>query len=336
MATIKHRSFNKHSFLDKFAGHERVLAAFFAPYADDLPGFPAQACIESIKKYLEAPPDSCPRYGQLYEELQMAYDLSDNRGHEALIDAINITGVNLDPLHQLHAEVLALKCLVESKETFQTATAILRFDKVEKFAIYKGKEPKALLPLDEQLENTFAHELKALFRSFKGDIRVRVRSFKDEDVTNFVVYHEVRPRAELIFSKSDNGVNGSVDPLFYRPARQDFFSYLPNLGRIEIDAANDKDCAAMRRAFGKVCLGDPEFFEGEDSVCIHSLDALKSPDFSFTLNAGDQAVLTYLDVSHGAKGVQRITYRGQSIYLDHTYSTGQFLRHDLSDRQTLN
>jgi hypothetical protein len=314
MATIKHRRFNKHSFLDKFLGCEPILYDFFAPFADQLPGFPAEISIESIKTYLESPPTDCEAYEQLYEGLQMAYDLSDPRGHEALVDAIEITGVNPDPDHQLHAEVLALKCLIHHKETFQVAIDILRFEKAEKFAIFKGKEPKALAPLTAELELAFADELRALFRSIKGDTRVRVRIFKDGDVTNFVVYHEVRPKAELIFESNASGVNGSISPLIYRPARQDFISYMPNLGRIEIDAANEKDVTAMRRALGKVCLEDEEFFEGEGANRVHNLGILKSPDFSFTLNDGDQASLTFLDVSHGASAKPRITYRDYDVF----------------------
>jgi hypothetical protein len=90
----------------------------------------------------------------------------------------------------------------------------------------------------------------------------------------------------------EDGTTLTVQPLIFRPARQDFISYFPSEGKIQIDNPSEKERESMRKAFGEVCLGDADFFEEEGSDATVDLTALASPDFDFQLDDGDSAKLT--------------------------------------------
>lgn len=64
------------------------------------------------------------------------------------------------------------------------------------------------------------------------------------------------------------------------------------MGKIEIETATEKDRNAMRRSFGKVCLGDDDFFEDKGSEELINFKVLQELDFAFDVDPGDQAALT--------------------------------------------
>lgn len=290
MATIKHRKFTADRFLDKFKGQEEVLWTYLARWCDNLPDFPEERTLDGFKAYLKDAPQNCEAHEEMIEGLYKAHDLSTKQGYENLWDAITQNQVDIDPDHELHREVLALKLLTEDPPTFQLAVDMWSVSKVVGFVAYKGKEPREIPELTDELISTFESRLRGLFTEYKGERKVLIRHFKDGLAVNFIVYHEVRQKAELVFE----GANGAheVNPLIFRPVRQDFLTYLPSAGKIEIETPVQKDRDSMRRAFGEVCLNDASFFEEQDSEDILDFTPLRKPDFEFDLDGEDKAVLT--------------------------------------------
>lgn len=131
----------------------------------------------------------------MIEGLYKAHDLSTKQGHEILSDAMDQNGINLDPDHELHVQVLALKLLNEDKATFDFATNMWTISKVDKFVTFKGKGPKEIPYLEDETIRRFETELKALFAAHEGERKVLVRHFKDGEAVNFIVYHEERKKA---------------------------------------------------------------------------------------------------------------------------------------------
>jgi hypothetical protein len=289
MAQIKHRPFNADRFLDKFAEHENVLWPYLDRWQAALPAFPEERTIQTFKAYLKQPPQDSPEFEQMVEGIYKAHDLSTKHGHEIIFDAMDQLCANIDPEHELHVQVLALKLLVEDPVAFELATSIWTISKVDKFVTFKGKEPKEIPELEDDTIRLFEDELKTMFAAHKGDRKVLIHHFKDGKAVNFIVYHEERKKAELTF-QTDTGQQ-MVDPLIFRPVRQDFLTYLPNAGKIEIETPTEKDRDAMRKSFGKVCLSDEDFFEEDGSEELLNFKVLQEQEFAFDLEDGDQAFL---------------------------------------------
>ncbi len=312
MAQIKHRPFNADRFLDKFGEHEEVLWAYVEQWQASLPKFPEERTIESFKTYLKTPPQNSPEFEQMIEGIYKAHDLSTTHGHEILFDAMDQLRVNIDPEHELHVQVLALKLLVEDPTAFQLATNIWTVSKVDKFVTFKGREPKEIPPLENEIIHQFEKQLREMFAQHKGDRKVLIRHFKDNEAVNFIVYHEERKKAELTFH--DETGEQTVDPLIFRPARQDFLSYLPNMGKIEIETATQKDRDAMRKAFGKVCLDDEDFFEDAGSEELNNFNVLQEQDFAFDVETGNQAFLTEVYFSVNQIGEPKFRIKSKDVF----------------------
>ena len=159
---------------------------------------------------------------------------------------------------------------------------------MDKFSTYKGKGPQEIRDVEEAAER-FKAELRTLFAERKGSDKVLVKHFEDDGIQNFIIYHEERVKAEI--QLQEDGSTLTVQPLIFRPARQDFILYFPEDGKIQIDNPSPKEREAMRRAFGSVCLGDSEFFEETGSDATVLLQAMAVPEFALTTDDGDSASL---------------------------------------------
>jgi hypothetical protein len=290
MAQVKHRPFNADRFLDKFGEHEDVLWAYVEQWQASLPAFPEERTLVTFKDYLKTPPNSSAEFEKMIEGLYKAHDLSTKHGHEILFDALDQMGVNVDPGHDLHVQVLALKVLIEEPSVFELATNLWTISKVDKFVTYMGREPKEIPLLEDATIRDFETQLRTLFAEHKGDRQVLVRHFKDGEAVNFIVYHEERKKAELTFH--NNTGEQTVDPLIFRPVRQDYLTYLPNMGKIEIETPTPKDRDAMRKAFGKVCLEDEDFFEEKGAEDLLDFSVLQEKGFTLDVECAEQAILT--------------------------------------------
>ena len=198
---------------------------------------------------------------------------------------------NLSPLKDVHdvpREIFSLRLRVEDKTTFDLAYNLLIVLHVDQFATFKGKGPKQITNVDSVVP-MYKSRLQALFSDCKGSDKVLVKHFADGDILNFIVYHEKRVKAEI--QLQEDGSTLTVQPFIFRPARQDFISYFPDEGKLQIDNLGKKEQEAMRRTLGEVCLGDADFFEDEGSDAMVDLSSLKVPDFDFQLDDGDSATL---------------------------------------------
>lgn len=248
----------------------------------------------------------------MIEGLYGAHDLATDLGHDLLYDAMAQFQVQIDPDHDLHREVLSLKVLTEEPDVFQLATNMLAVSKSQGFCAFKGKAAKDILKLDDEVIASFETRLKEMFTSHKGERKVKVRHFRDGDAINFIVYHEERQKAELIFDAGNGSTE--VNPLIFRPVRQDVLTYMPNVGKIEIETRTEKDRDAMRKTFGEVCLEDSNFFEETDSEKILNLSVLQKRDFSFDPDDGHHVTLTELTFQPRQAHIPRFTVSSRNVF----------------------
>lgn len=288
MSSPQHRVFNADRFLDKFSGHEPILAAHLARWHDRLPHPPALFTVAAFKTYLKSPPHQCPAFEAMVAGLYHAYDLSTKQGHELMADAIEQSACDLPGLHDLPREVLALRLQIEAPATFELATHYLWASQVDKFVTYRGKGPRAIADVPAAVDR-FTAQLGALFAHRKGTDKVVVQHFAEADVLNFIVYHERRMTAEIEL-KVDGG-SVVVKSRTFRPARQDFLAYYPETGRLEIETPIKKERDLMRTAFAECCLGESDFFSGEGAEASIHLQNLAAPDFTLAVDDDHKAVL---------------------------------------------
>lgn len=283
----KHRRFNADRFIAKLQGHEAVLRAFLRLWPGEL-----DVDIDSLDlaKFREFVANGTGRaVGEVHEQLARVYDLCRPEGQFHLLAACEaFSGYRPDPKGELHVEVLSLKVRTEHEEAFNLAYDRYNMEQAERFAEFRGKTAK---PIDDPAAaaKRLHAALEALFLGDKQSDNVIVRQYSEGERTNFIVYHEQRVRAELIFKGKKT--HRRIAPEIFRPAQQDFISYNSATGRVEIETRYEKEEKSIRKKFAECCLGDAEFFEEDQaSVCL-DLSKIGTPSFAAKVDDGDAAAL---------------------------------------------
>jgi hypothetical protein len=300
----KHRKFNADRFLDKFQGQEQLLRAYVAQWDGKLPLSTAALDVPVLKEFL-ANGDGDGKDAMM-EGLYRAHDLSTERGHEDLIAACRDWDIDPDPGGQLPVECLSLKVLTENEEAFNLAYDRNTLWLGERFSIFRGKSAKAI-PDPAAVAREFQEKLAEAFREDKDSDRVLVRQYREEPYVNFIVYHEKRTKAELVFTGPKS--KQRVMPQIWRPAQQDFISYNHETGQVDIEARFEHEETALRKHFAECCLADAEFFESPEASQRLNLTRITESDFSMPVNEDHTAELVELQFSlmqqHGPSFVVR-------------------------------
>jgi hypothetical protein len=304
MGTLKHRIFNADRFLDKFQGQEAILGKFVGLWDGRIGISMASLDVPRFREFLIN--GSGEGKDDLVENLYMAYDLCTERGHEDLVAACEEYGYQPDAKGELPVECVSLKVRSENEDAFTLAYARYALWRAESFAIYRGKAAMAIKDVGIAPAALQA-KLVETFKGQKSSDRVLIRHYPEGAYTNFIVYHEKRTKAELIFKGTPT--DPKVSPTILRPARQDFISYNRETGQVEIEAGSGKEEAALRQAFAESCLKDPEFFESPASADRFNLDRIAEEDFAMPVDEEHSATLAELHFSlkqqHGPSFVVR-------------------------------
>ena len=243
---------------------------------------------------------------ELLESLYIAYDLCTERGHEDLVAACTECGYEPDSDGELPVESLSLKVRSENEDAFNLAYDRYNLWQAECFTIFRGKSPAGIMDL-EVASNAFQSKLAEVFKDHKNSDRVLVRHYQEGTSTNFIVYHEKRTKAELIFKGTR--LSPKVSPTILRPAQQDFISYNHETGQVEIEAGYEKEGTTLRKVFAECCLKDSEFFDSPGSADRLNLDRIAEDDFEMPVDEEHSAILVELYFSlkqqHGPSFVVR-------------------------------
>lgn len=309
MTIVKHRKFSEISFVQHFEGHIEIIEAFLGTWGREALGLGGELTVETFIGYLTAPPTGNEAYESMMAVLHEVNDMCTPSGEQAMSEAEATHRVVLDPDNQLHREAHALKLRTEYPDTFGLAQDMWVTSKFKNIYSFKGRSAKEIPTLDDTMIDSFSRRLEEMFHSNNKRWRVKVRHFRDGDAVNFLVYHDEMPKSYLTLDEKRSVQTGR-----FLPARQDLITYMPNVGKIEIETGSKKDREAMRRAFGEVCLGDPEFFEEKGADRLLNYAVLQNPDFEFTTHphvfAALQEVSFFLNDAEGA----RITVKSSDVY----------------------
>ncbi len=216
----KHRAFNADRFLDKFEGQEGILCSYAGIWNGGLLVDAASLDVQRFKEFIVD--GDGDRKDEFMEGLYRAYDLSNERGHEDLVASCLDLSYDPDPGGVLPVECLSLKVRTENEEAFNLAYDRCAMHQAERFSVYQGEAGRCIADVKaatEQLQG----KLSAVFKGDKNSDRVLVRQYQEGAYTNFIVYHEKRTQAMLVFKGSR--IKPRVSPTVLRPAQQDFLSY---------------------------------------------------------------------------------------------------------------
>lgn len=288
----KHRTFNADRFLDKFQGREPLIRAYVGTWDGRLELDGAKLDVPRFKEFLVN--GDGDGKDELLEGLYRAYDLCTERGHEDLVAACQeYPDYDPDPDGELPVECLSLKVRTENEEAFNLAYDRNTLWRAERFSVFRGSGARAIADVPAAA-GRLQQKLAEVFKQDKKSDRVLVRQYQEGSYTNFIVYHEKRTKAELIFKGTKT--RPKVSPTVLRPAQQDFISYNHESGQVEIEARFQKEEAALRKSFAECCLGDTDFFEGADAASRLNLARIAEEDFSMDVDvdAGHTAVLVEL------------------------------------------
>jgi hypothetical protein len=289
MGKLKHRTFNADRFLDKFQGQEVILRSFVGLWDGRLGLDTTSLDVPHFKEYLVN--GDGDGKDDLLESLYMAYDLCTERGHEDLVSACDDCSYSPDGNGELPVECLSLKVRAENEDAFTLAYDRYNLWCAERFTVFRGKSAAGIVDADAA-SSAFQVKLAEIFKDHKNSDRVIVRHYQEGAYTNFIVYHEKRVKAELIFKGTRT--RPKVSPTILRPAQQDFISYNNETGQVEIEAGFEKEETALRKAFAECCLKDEDFFDSPGSADRINLARIAEDDFDMPVDEDHSAFLSEL------------------------------------------
>jgi hypothetical protein len=304
MGKLKHRTFNADRFLDKFQGQEIILRSFVGLWDGRLGLDTTSLDVPHFKEYLVN--GDGDGKDDLLESLYMAYDLCTERGHEDLVSACDECSYSPNGNGELPVECLSLKVRTENEDAFTLAYDRYNLWRAERFTIFSGKSAAGIVDTSAA-SSALQAKLAEIFKDHKNSDRVLVRHYQEGAYTNFIVYHEKRVKAELIFKGTR--MRPKVSPTILRPAQQDFISYNNETGQLEIEAGFEKEETALRKAFAECCLKDEDFFDSPGSSDRLNLARIAEDDFEMPVDEDHSAFLAELHFNikqtHGPSFVVR-------------------------------
>jgi len=286
----RHRKFNVDRFLDRLQGHEDIIRAFVGRWDGRLGLDAGRIDVPVFRDFLLN--GEADGKDDLVESLHRVYDLCTDHGHEDLVAACReVPGYDPDPEGKLPVECLSLKVRAENEEAFSRAYDRHALWSAEKFAIYKGSRPCEVADL-RRAARRFGERLAECFRDDKKSDRILVRHYSEGTYVNFIVYHERRTKAHLVFGGTHN--RPCVTPTVFRPAQQDFISYDHQTGQVEIEAREHEE-ERLRKCFAECCIGEEGFFEGPGASERLDLSRIAEEGFELRVDADHSAALTELE-----------------------------------------
>jgi hypothetical protein len=287
---IKHRAFNIDRFVDKFSDDgEFLLREFVKIWGRGLDIQLSSVNVDTFKKFLVNGEGRSKE--EFMAELYRVWDLCDEIGHEYLVAACDRQRpkYNPDSSGALPVEWVSLIVRIEREEVFNLAYDMRNFRHAERFNLYQGKKGKQIANLAAATKR-MRSKLERDFTGLKKSDRVIVRAYQEGNTFNFVVYHEKRVQAQLVFKGAQ--ARRKVAPFTLRPVQQDYIRFNPMTGKAEVEARFSHEEERLVGGFAECCLEDAQYFAKSGK----RLDLSKIAGKHFTLKAEgvERAALTEL------------------------------------------
>jgi len=306
---IKHRAFNVDRFVDKFAdGGESLLCNFVRLWRRGLEIQLSSINVDSFKRFLVKGEGKSKE--EFMAELYRVWDLCDEVGHEYLIAACSNRRPKYDPDPSggLPVEWLSLKIRTENEQVFNLAYDMRSVRHAERFKLYQGKKGTQITGL-AAARKRFEARLRRDFKGIKDSDRVVVRAYQEGETFNFVIYHEKRVQAQLVFKGGP--ARPKVAPFTLRPVQQDYIRFKPATGRAEVEARFEHEEEKLINGFAECCLGSPSYFAASGRQ-LH-LAQIANKDFKMEADGIETAKVTELQFTLDQKPKPLFTVSSEDV-----------------------
>ncbi len=268
MANLTLRRFSK---LEMIAAiHPRHLRVFLAPYTgyleqrgvqlpagDESLAFPYGA----IAQLLMTPDAAMP--GEMVEALYYIHEMATPQGHDAMIEALEETGLELESDERATALDLAMQIWLKAPRLLERLHAEQNLFRPRSFEYYRSAEgplPGSIEP-DEEARRRLEADLDRWFVRKRRGRTAQVHIYNQSDSVWFLVRHGEPYKFENVIKEGESGC------IFFRPEKFDVIVFEPQTGEIRINARTKGERELYRTMLGQHLFGDPEFF-GERSRFI--------------------------------------------------------------------
>jgi hypothetical protein len=198
---------------------------------------------------------------------------------------------------------------IEREDVFNLAYDMRNFRHAERFNLYRGKKGKQITNLATATKR-LRQMLEREFTGLKNSDRVIVRSYQEGGTFNFVVYHEKRVQAQLIFKGART--RQRVAPFTLRPVQQDYIRFNPAAGEAEVEARFSHEEEKLVGGLAECCLEDAQYFAKSGPRL--NLAVIADKQFKMKAEGVEKATLTELQFTLDQKPKPLFTISSDDVF----------------------
>lgn len=224
---------------------------------------------------------------ELLDALHCILQLSDKQGLHCLRERADLAEVQLVPLKEtqgehdgrhLHPQHIALRAYLDHREIFDKAVDFRAFIRPSSPMECNGaREGVDCRHDDPEACEGFRTAVSAYFSERYLGRYCEVRLYPEEDEINILVLHGRHMVVTPVEERGEEHV------LRFRELRQDTIRYAPATGRLRTSAEHATERDQLKKLFAEHLIGEPDFFDGEDSDNLYTLQPVKEQGAEFEL-----------------------------------------------------
>jgi hypothetical protein len=224
---------------------------------------------------------------QLLDALHCILQLSDKQGLQCLRERADLAGVQLVPREEtqgehdgrhLHPQHVALRAYLHHREIFDQAIDFRAFIQPSSPEEFNGaREGVDCRHDDPDACEAFLQAVSAYFSERYLGRYCEVRWYPEEDEINILILHGRHMVVTPVEERGEERV------LRFRELRQDTIRYTPATGRLRTSAEHATEREELKKLFAEHLIGEPDFFDGEDSQNLYTLQPVNEQGADFEL-----------------------------------------------------
>lgn len=224
---------------------------------------------------------------ELLDALHCILQLSDKQGLQCLRERADLAGVELVPVEEiqgehdgrhLHPQHVALRAYLDHREIFDKAIDFRAFIQPSSPAEFNGvREGVDCRHGDPDACEAFRQAVSTYFSERYLGRYCEVRWYPEEDEINILILHG----RHMMVAPVEEG--GEERVLRFRELRQDTIRYTPATGRLRTSAELATEREQLKKLFAEHLIGEPDFFDGEDSQNLYTLEPIREQGVGFEL-----------------------------------------------------
>jgi hypothetical protein len=212
---------------------------------------------EKIAGVFMEPDEAMPSH--LMESLYMIHEMSEPHGMDAILDAVEASGLQLDVGDDPDPADVAVQAWLQKPELLEQLHNEYQLNRPKSFLYFIAEAdplPKFEPPSAQQIAALEAR-LNAWYVKKKRGGGCKVLVYPKGEECWFLVRHGLPCKRESAME------DGEATSIFYRPQKHDVLVYNIAAGEMRINCCGKRELDEFREAFGVHLFGDDRFFSGD-------------------------------------------------------------------------